>query len=58
MIYQNAQYLADFGHITDIKVTKNGRTIFVPLDPDNTSYQEIMELVEKGELTIQPADSE
>ena len=58
MIYENAKYLADFGQITDIKVTKNRKTIFVPLDPGNTDYKQIMELVENGELTIQPADSE
>ena len=28
---------------------------YIPLDPDNTDYQEIMRQVEAGELTIAPS---
>ena len=30
---------------------------FVPIDPANTDYQNIMKLVEDGELTIAPAEN-
>ena len=36
----------------------NGVTSWVPKDPANTDYAEIMRQVEEGELTIQEADSE
>lgn len=39
-----------------IKAVINDVEWFVPLDPANTDYAEIMELVEAGELTIEPAD--
>ena len=41
-----------------IKAVINGVEWFVPLDPANRHYAEIMELVEAGELTIEPADTE
>jgi hypothetical protein len=34
----------------------DGTEMFVPLDPDNTHYAEIMRQVEAGTLTIQDAD--
>ena len=40
-----------------IKVTIDGNEFFVPLDPANRHYAEIMRQVEAGELTIQEADS-
>jgi hypothetical protein len=39
-----------------IKVVSNGVEMFVPLDPDNSDYAEIMRQVEAGELTIADAD--
>ena len=39
-----------------LAVTANGVTSFVPLDPANTDYQNIMALVAAGELTIAPAE--
>lgn len=51
-MYSNAQYIND----TIIRVDINGVTSFVPLDPANTDYAEIMKLVEAGELTIAPAE--
>ena len=41
-----------------IQAVINGETMSVPLDPANRHYAEIMQQVEAGELTIEPADSE
>lgn len=58
MMYSNAQYYADglTGQTVGIRVDINGVTSFVPLDPANTDYQNIMQLVADGELTITPAE--
>lgn len=57
-MYNNAKYYFDSlsGSIAGIRVDINGVTSFVPLDPANYDYAAIMALVEKGELTIAPAD--
>lgn len=56
-MYANAKYyIGQSGDISGIRVDINGVTSFVPLDPANTDYQNIMALVEAGELTIAPAD--
>ena len=55
-MYTNAQYITFFGVNTGIRVEINGSTNFVPLDPANTEYKQIMALVEEGKLTIAPAD--
>jgi hypothetical protein len=55
-MYTNAQYVAFNGVNTEICVDINGVTSFVPLDPANTDYQNIMALVAAGELTIAPAE--
>ena len=55
-MYTNAQYVAFNGVNTEIRVDINGVTSFVPLDPANTDYQNIMALVAAGELTIAPAE--
>jgi len=39
-----------------IKATINGQTMFVPLDPDNRHYAEILKQVSEGTLTIEEAD--
>jgi len=39
-----------------IKVTIDGVEMFVPLDPDNIHYAEILRQVEAGTLTIADAD--
>lgn len=44
------------GELTSIKATIDGVEMFVPLDPANTHYAEIMRQVDAGELTIQDAD--
>tara|TARA_R100001510_G_C7606168_1_gene171231 strand:+ start:118 stop:297 length:180 start_codon:yes stop_codon:yes gene_type:complete len=39
-----------------IKVTIDGKEMFVPLDSDNCHYAEILRQVAAGELTIADAD--
>ena len=57
MTYTNAQYYNDpFGNPANIRCDINGVTSWVPLDPANTDYQNIMALVAAGELTIAPAE--
>jgi len=56
-MYTNAQYInGSDGNTSAIRVDINGVTSFVPLDPANTDYQNIMALVAAGELTIAPAE--
>jgi hypothetical protein len=55
-MHTNAQYIAFNGVNTSIRVDINGVTNFVPLDPANTDYQNIMALVAAGELIIAPAE--
>jgi len=53
-----AQYVNDSmsNNASGIKATIDGVEMFVPLDPANRHYAEIMRQVEAGELTIQDAD--
>jgi len=53
----SAQYIAFEGNNTTIRATIDGQELFVPLDPANRHYAEIMRQVEAGELTITEADS-
>ena len=39
-----------------IKATIDGDIVFIPLDPDNIHYAEILKQVEAGELTVADAD--
>ena len=57
MIITNAQYIRDplYDRINAIKANINGQVMFVPLDPANTTYAEIMRQVEEGKLTIEDA---
>ena len=55
-MYTNAQYTAFNGTNISIRCDINGVTSFVPIDPANTDYANIMVLVEAGELTIAPAE--
>lgn len=56
-MYSNAQYVNDLsGNTIGINVEINGIFAFVPIDPANTDYANIMALVANGELTIAPAD--
>lgn len=55
--YSNAQYVTGYGGaVCSIRCDINGVTSFVPLDPANTDYANIMALVAAGELTIAPAE--
>ena len=40
----------------NIRCKINDVVSFVPLDPENSDYAEIMKQVDVGELTIEPAD--
>ena len=44
------------GELVNIKVTIDGTEMYVPLDPANTHYAEIMRQVAASELTIADAD--
>lgn len=57
MEYEDVKYIANplTGENCGISVKQNGAYVIVPLDPLNTDYQNIMALVESGELTIAPA---
>ena len=53
----NAKYFKDsLDNIDGIKATIDGQELFIPLDPANRHYAEIMRQVEAGELTIADAD--
>jgi len=53
----NAQYYNDLdGNQAGIKATINSTEMFVPLDPANSDYAEILRQVDAGTLTIQDAD--
>ena len=53
-----AQYNADLisGNNSNIKATIDGQEMFVPLDPANRHYAEILKQVEAGTLTIADAE--
>ena len=57
MRYTNAQYINNkiTDAVTQIRVDINGVTSLVPIDPANTDYANIMQLVAEGKLTIAPA---
>jgi hypothetical protein len=55
-MYENAQYVEFMGQVTSIRVDIDGVTSFVPLDPANTDYANLMELEREGKIVIQPAD--
>ena len=52
-----AQYIQDEDNVnTTIKATIDGTVLFVPLDPNNRHYAEILRQVAAGDLTIADAD--
>jgi len=57
-MYTNAQYVnSPFnGTPAGIRCDINGVTSWVPLDPANTDYSNMMALVAAGELVIAPAE--
>ena len=58
MIIRNAKYVnnIDTNKKMAISAEINGVTQFVPLDDDNTDYEEILKQVDDGTLTIADAD--
>jgi predicted Zn-dependent protease len=58
VVITNAQYnLCPVTNEKDaVKATIDGQEMFVPLDPENRHYAEIMRQVEAGTLTIQEAE--
>jgi hypothetical protein len=52
--YQNDELSGETN--VNIKATIDGTEMFVPLDPANRHYAEIMRQVEAGELTIADAE--
>jgi hypothetical protein len=58
MSITSAKYIASEGENSSVLATIDGQEFFVPLDPANRHYAEIMRQVEAGELTIQEADSD
>ena len=58
MIITNAQYIKDLitEAVVNIKATIDGTEMFVPLDPANRHYAEILKQVQEGILTIQDAE--
>jgi hypothetical protein len=56
MNISSARYASDETMDRQIICVIDGITMFVPLDPANRHYAEIMRQVEAGELTIEPAD--
>ena len=59
-MYSNAKYITNgfSSEVVGIAVDIGGVRSTVPIDPANTDYANIMKLVEAGELTIAPADTE
>jgi len=53
----SAQYITDAAGLNfNIKATIDGQEMYVPLDPANRHYAEIMRQVEADELMIEDAD--
>ena len=56
-MYTNAQYYnSATAAPAGIRVDINGVTSWVPIDPENTDYANMMQLVAEGKLTIAPAE--
>jgi hypothetical protein len=57
MVITSAKYTSFDGVSVDgVRVTIDGITMSVPIDPANRHYAEILRQVEAGELTIADAD--
>ena len=55
--YTNARYYNDlFGNRAGISVDINGALSFVPIEPANTDYANMMALVAAGEIVIASAN--
>ena len=59
MIINTAKYFNKLGTNEAVSIlitTANNEFMSVPLDPENTTYAEIMRQVDAGELTIEEAE--
>ena len=56
MTISDAKYIAMDNINNTVQATIDGKVMFVPLDPDNIHYAEILRQVEAGTLTIAAAD--
>ena len=56
MNIKNAQYIKHDDKNSVVKITVDEEEMFVPLDPANRHYAEILKQVKEGTLTIQDAD--
>jgi hypothetical protein len=57
-MWVSAKYVnLPFGGTSITAVKDDGSIWYIPKDPDNTDYQNIMELVAEGKLVIAPADA-
>ena len=54
----NAQYMKDYENtkVVTIRYDIDSVIKYVPLDPGNVDYQEILKLVKEGTLTIKDAE--
>jgi len=56
MNIDSAKYVALNEENHSVKIISGNETIYVPIDPANRHYAEILRQVEAGELTIADAD--
>ena len=57
MLITNAQYFKDeTGKLDTVRCSVDGTEMFVPLDPANRHYAEILKQVKEGTLTIKDAE--
>jgi len=56
MTISDAKYIAMDNINNTVQATIDGKVMFVPLNPDNIHYAEILRQVDAGTLTIAAAD--
>ena len=56
MNIKDAQHIKHNDENSVVKITVDETEMFVPIDPDNTHYAEILKQVKEGKLTIKDAD--
>ena len=56
MNIKDAQYIKHNDENSVVKITVDEEEMFVPLEPANTFYAEILKQVKEGKLTIKDAD--
>ena len=56
MNIKDAQYIKHDDKNSVVRITVDETEMFVPIDPDNTHYAEILKQVKEGKLTIKEAE--